>query len=197
MKPHSDPSAKPSVGEVTVSQAEYQALKQQAAQAAEYLDKWQRAVADLDNLRKRSEKERAEQIKWANESLLLGLLPVIDSFDRALESLKAVKDGDPTADGVRLIHRQLHDWLAEEQLTRIKTQGERFDPHLHEAVGDVETTAQPEQTIVEEIQSGYTLRGKLLRHAIVKVAKKPQTPAKSSPKIPGMGNFNLGDFPGP
>ena len=197
MKPHSDPAAKPSAGDVTVSQAEYEELKKQAAQAAEYLDKWQRAVADLDNLRKRSEKERAEQIKWANESLLLGLLPVIDSFDRALESLKAVKDGDPTADGVRLIHRQLHDWLAEEQLTRIKTKGERFDPHLHEAAGDVETAAHPEQTIVEEIQSGYTLRGKVLRHAIVKVAKKPSVASAPKSKIPGLGNFDLGDFPGP
>lgn len=190
MKPHSEPQA----GQAHLNPAEYEALKKQAA---DYLDKWQRAAADLDNLRKRSEKERADQIKWANESLLLGLLPIIDSFDRALESVKAVKDGDPTAAGVKLIHRQLHDWLAQEQLVRIKTVGERFDPHLHEAAGDVETSAQPEQTIVEEIQSGYTLRGKLLRHAMVKVAKQPQTQTKPAPKIPGVGNFNLGDFPGP
>lgn len=138
------------------------------AQADEYLDGWKRAKADLINYKKDEAKRFEDIIKFAAQELVRELVPVLDSFDLALESLGA----EPKVEkGVYLIRAQLEDALKKHGLEKITVvAGEHFDPALHEAVAAVEST-QASGTVVEEVDHGYTLSGKLIRPARVKVAK--------------------------
>jgi molecular chaperone GrpE len=128
-----------------------------------------RLRADYDNLRKRTERERQEFERHANFSLVGALLPVIDNLERAL----AADTGDepqPLREGLVMIHRQLLEQLRAEGLTPIDTIGQGFDPNLHDAVATDPTSAEPANTIVEEMQKGYLFRGRVLRPAMVTVS---------------------------
>lgn len=130
-----------------------------------------RLQADFDNFRKRNRKELQEGITRANEDLISQLLPVLDNLDRA----SAARDNasiDSLRDGLELVHRQFLDILAKEGLSPIKAVGETFDPNIHEAVM-VEEADEPEMDnqIIQELQKGYSFRERLLRAAVVKVAK--------------------------
>jgi molecular chaperone GrpE len=142
-------------------------------QNAELTDQLLRRRADLENLRKRVERERQEVQVRAAMDAAASALPVLDGLERALA-------GDQSAAsefhaGVELIARQLRETLIKSGLEPIEALGRKFDPHIHEAVERVETTEHEDQTVVEEWQRGYRFRGRLLRPAMVKVAVRPES----------------------
>ena len=141
-------------------------------EAMDYKDKYLRAVAEYDNLRKRFAKEKIELLQFGNTGIILELLPIIDDFDRAHEAAKQHKQGEVFSKGVEMILSQLHKLLKDNGVEKIKTVGEKFDPNIHEAVGAEETDKYPEDAVIEEVAPGYTLNGRLLRAAKVKIARK-------------------------
>jgi molecular chaperone GrpE len=150
------------------------ALAAKEAEAAANWDRYVRERADLENYRKRVQKEKEELLKYGNESLILEILPVIDSMERALahaceESQAAV------IEGVRLTHAMLLGTLKKFGVTPIETdRGTPFDPAFHQAMGQVECGEQEANTIVEVYQKGYLLNERLLRPAMVSVASAPK-----------------------
>lgn len=130
-----------------------------------------RMAADFENARKRQATERDELTKFAAERVMLNLLPVIDNFDRALQAARSATDVATVTQGVDMIYRQLQDLLTKTGVAPIEATGHPFDPNLHEAVQRVPADDnQPDNTVVEEFQRGYLLNGKVIRHALVKVA---------------------------
>ena len=130
-------------------------------------DLYVRTRADFDNFRKRVERERAEERARAAASLMQEILPVMDNLERALAS---APEGDPLREGVVLIHRQLSEALGRAGLEPIAAQGEPFDPLYHDAVAAEPTDACEPNTVLEVIQKGYKLSGRVLRPAIVRVS---------------------------
>lgn len=157
-----------------ISLADFEKLKAQAAKADEHWNQLLRVSADFDNFKKRAARERLEAVKFANESLLERLIPVIDNFEMAL---LAANDPKATADalktGVTMIHGQLRSTLMEAGLEEINAAGQLFDPNLHEAVSQQETGEVPEGHVAQQIRKGYKLRDRLVRPASVIVAKAP------------------------
>ena len=148
-----------------------QQLEQLKAEAQQLAEERLRMLADLDNTKKRLQREREEFARFAAESTIRQLLPILDSLDQALVAVDKQTDANAIITGVHLIHRQLLGVLQKEGVKRIPTVGEAFDPHRHEAVGHVEAgDGVAENTIVEELQVGYTMHDKVLRPALVKVA---------------------------
>ncbi|OAT82302.1 nucleotide exchange factor GrpE [Desulfotomaculum copahuensis] len=144
-------------------------LAEQAARAEDYYQRLVRLQADFENYRKRTQREREEFFKFAGEQVVTALLPVLDNLERAL----AAKDQDPAGvvAGVEMIHRQLQDVLAKEGLSPLKAVGEQFDPALHEAVMQEESTTACDNTVLEEFCRGYCFKDRLIRPAMVKVAR--------------------------
>ena len=150
-------------------------LKTAAAKSADHYDRYLRTVADFENFKKRAARERQDAIKFANESMLQKLIPVIDNFDMALlaanQSPEAAAGSLKT--GVNMIYSQFKAALSEFGLDEIEATGQKFDPNLHEAISEKETTDAPEGQIVQQLRKGYRLRERLIRPATVIVAKKP------------------------
>jgi len=140
---------------------------------AELYQRLLRKQAELENFRKRAQREKEESRQYAAEHLIRDLLPVLDGFERALKQ-RAPGVSEPFYQGMELIYRQLSEVLAREGLEAMETRGQLFDPHYHQAVETVEEPGRRDQEIVEELQRGYKLKHRLLRPAIVKVAVKPK-----------------------
>jgi len=140
------------------------------AKAEDHYGQLQRLQADFDNYRKRTQKEKAELIKYASERLVADLLPVLDNFDRAVSAAKVNPDFTSFSQGVEMILRQMQTALSKEGLKAMDTVGQPFDPNLHEAVLRVASEEHPENTVVEELQKGYYLKEKVLRPCMVKVS---------------------------
>ena len=130
-------------------------------------DRYMRTLADFENFRKRSEREKTDFFRYALAGTIKDLLPILDNFDRALEH---ASEGDEFHKGVSLIYKQLFDVLQKHGLKPIEESGVRFDPNLHEAVVREEDTSVPSHTVVGILQKGYFLDDRLLRPALVKVA---------------------------
>jgi molecular chaperone GrpE len=130
-------------------------------------DRLARLQAEFDNFRKRQAKENQDFRDYALNNAILGLLPIVDSFDRALRA----PDGAEFRKGVDLINRQLHDALTKLGVEPIEAAGQPFDPNLHQAVQTVESNDVPKNHVVDELQRGYKLKDRLLRPAMVTVAK--------------------------
>ena len=138
---------------------------------AELNERIVRLTADFDNFRKRAQREKDEARQFANQGLLEKLLPVLDNFEMALT---AVKDADPSLrDGVQMILDQLLSVLKESGVEPVDAMGQPFDPNLHEALSQEETTEVEEGTVVQQVQRGYKLNDRLVRPARVVVAKAP------------------------
>ncbi|WP_299032207.1 nucleotide exchange factor GrpE [uncultured Anaerococcus sp.] len=134
----------------------------------EYVEKYQRLMADFANYKQREEKSKADFKKFASSSLIEKLLPVLDNFDRALKD----KDPeDPFVKGVIMTRDELLKTLKNEGLEEILSDGEKFDHNLHHAVMTEESDSVEQDYIIETFQKGYTLNGKILRPAMVKVSK--------------------------
>jgi molecular chaperone GrpE len=158
-------------GEPQVSAQAVQAdLEKAQAQAAEYLDGWQRARAEFANYKKRVEAEREEVRRASNEALLLKLLPVVDDFERAFQKIPQEVADSPWVSGINMILRKLQAILESQGVAPIQAAGRPFDPQQHEAVLMEETAEHPDGTVVAELQRGYRLGERVLRPAQVKVA---------------------------
>ena len=139
---------------------------------AELNERIVRLTADFDNFRKRAQREKDEARQFANQGLLEKLLPVLDNFEMALT---AVKDADPSVrDGVQMILDQLLGVLKESGVEPVDAMGQPFDPNLHEALSQEETSEVEEGTVVQQVQRGYKLNDRLVRPARVVVAKAPR-----------------------
>jgi len=134
------------------------------------LDRLARAQAEFDNARKRASKEQQDYRDYAVADAVKALLPVMDSFERALQ---VKSDASDLRSGVELIYKQLQSALARLSVNPIASKGEPFDPHYHEAVEMVETSDAPDHQVIEELQRGYKFKDRLLRPAMVKVARNP------------------------
>jgi molecular chaperone GrpE len=133
-------------------------------------DAFLRARADYQNFKRRAEDERESIRSLIASDLLKNLLPVVDNFERALAAATQTQDYDKLISGVNAVYRQLQDFLAKEGVETIEAVNQPFDPNLHDAVMRDETSDQPDNTVVEELQKGYALRGRVLRPTMVKVA---------------------------
>jgi molecular chaperone GrpE len=140
------------------------------AEKAEYKDRMLRTLADFDNFRRRAERDRSEYVQFAAMEIVRDLLPVLDDFQRAL---KVETPDAEYAKGVELIYQRLFEILKKAGLEPIDAAGKPFDPNRQQAVDRVHTDEFEDQTVLEEYQSGYNFKGKLLRPAMVKVAVRP------------------------
>ena len=146
--------------------AELEKLK---AEKDELMQTLIRRQADFENFRKRTERDRFEEARRGVERLVTDLIPVLDAFDLALQS-HADQAFEEYRKGVTLIRKQLSDTLARHGVQRIEATGQRFDPHLHEAVERIESEEYPDGSIVAVFQDGYQFNGRVLRPALVRVA---------------------------
>ncbi|MDQ3553234.1 MAG: nucleotide exchange factor GrpE [Chloroflexota bacterium] len=145
-------------------------------EAADNKAGWTRTAADFQNYRRRTEQERLDSLGLANESLLRKVLVVADDFDRAMSQMPPDLERLGWIEGVWAIDRKLRALLDSEGLTPIEADGQPFDPHQHEAVAQEETSAVADGTVVAELQRGYRLRDRVLRPAMVVVARNAETP---------------------
>jgi molecular chaperone GrpE len=159
----------------TVMAEQLKELKERAAKADENWERLVRTTADFDNFRKRAAREKQEAIKYANESLLQKLVPVLEHLDMALAAAQAAgpQPGQSLQAGVSMISQQLKNVLAESGLEELEALGKPFDPNLHEALSQQETRDVPEGQVVQQLRKGYKFRDRLLRPASVVVAKQP------------------------
>ena len=167
---------KPDAVKVEPQKIKIDALKAQENQSAADAkktaeDKYLRLYAEFDNFRKRTEAEKTEHAKYAAGKFIEAVLPVLDSFERSQKALDAdAAASDEVKKGFALIHRQLEDVLQKFGVTKMAAIGQLFDPRWHEAVLQKESD-QPAQTVLEELQTGYVMHDKVLRPAMVVVAK--------------------------
>ena len=155
-------------------ESELAAIRQEAG---ENLAGWQRATADFQNFKRRTEQEREHLLGLANESLLRKVLSVVDDFDRAVEALPRELRAVSWVEGIAAIDRKLRVLLESEGVTPIEAAGRPFDPREHEALTHEETTQAPDETVIGEIQRGYRIRDRVLRPSLVSVAKNPGSDA--------------------
>ncbi len=155
-------------------------LEKQTAKAAELQDKLARTLAEWDNSRKRLAKEKEDAIRFANESLLETLIPVVDNFELGMMAAATAADAKSIAVGLQMVLGQMQNFLRESGLEPIDAAGKPFDPHRHEAVGHAPSETVAEGTVLSQTRKGYLLKGKLIRPAMVTVSQgKPQKDEKN------------------
>jgi molecular chaperone GrpE len=145
-----------------------QKLAEAEAKAVENLDGWQRAVAEFQNYKKRMDRDREAEKAWMKGELVRKVLPVLDDLERALLNRPA---GDPWANGIELITRKLQSILEAEGIERIEAQGKAFDPNYHEAISYEPSAGVESGSVIAIIQNGYMLGDRVVRPALVRVAK--------------------------
>ncbi len=147
-------------------------LQEAEKKAAENYDKYMRTAAELDNYRKRAVREKTDAIQYGNETLLRDILPLVDGMDRALEHACNSDDFEAFKKGLEMIKGQLLGCLQKHGVEMIDTKGKEFDPHVHEAMMQVESSEHEDSKVVDEFERGYLLNGRLLRPAKVSVCKR-------------------------
>jgi molecular chaperone GrpE len=163
------PSGRPGQSAQAAADSDVEKLK---AERDTLLDRLARLQAEFENARKRAVREQQDFRDFATSDAIKALLPVVDSFERALQA-RTTQLGELRA-GVELIYKQLQDALTKLGVRPVPAKGETFDPHVHEAIEMVETTDLPDHQVIDELQRGYKLRDRLLRPAMVRVAKDPR-----------------------
>jgi molecular chaperone GrpE len=148
-------------------------LQKMKAERDTLLDRLARLQAEFENARKRAVREQQDYREYALSDTVKSLLPILDSFDRALQA-STTDDGDLRS-GIELIYKQLQDTLVKLGLRPIPARGEPFDPHLHEAIEMVDTDEVEDHHVLEELQRGYKLKDRLLRPAMVRVARNSRS----------------------
>lgn len=141
-----------------------------ATELADFKDKFMRTAAELENMRRRFEKEKADLLKYGQEKLFLDFLPALDSLDRALpDSTEVESSVDDYLKGMRIIKRQILEVFKKHGLEQLEVKGLPFDPNLHQAIQRVESADVKDEIVSEEFAKGYLLNGRLLRAAMVSV----------------------------
>ncbi len=155
--------------------AEQDPLEAAEREAAENRDRWMRAVADLENYKKRTIQERSALLKYKNEDLLRDLLAVTDNIQRAVDFCSKEGRSDPVVEGICMISDMLQDLLKKYGVTEIEALGQPFDPNFHEAIAKVASKDQAPNTVIEVVEKGYKYQDRLLRAAkvIVGAAEEP------------------------
>lgn len=156
---------------IEVKESDMQALKDELS---DYKDKYVRLFAEFDNVRKRTEREKAEFVKYANENLIVEFLGILDNLDRSVDSAKD-RHEDYTAflKGVELVMAQIYEMLKKNHVEPIEALNQKFDPNCHEVLMQEETADVEEGMILEEFQRGYKIDKKVIRTSKVKLAKNP------------------------
>ena len=171
------PDADPTAPDEAPEPSEVERLTEDLAAAREEVqrleDQFLRQAAETENYRKRVAREKQDAIRYANESLVRDLLPVIDDLERAVEHGLTDDNGQSLLDGVALVHRSCLEALQKHGVTQVTAKGEPFDPEKHEAFAQVETAEHDANTVVDEVHRGYYLNDRLLRPSLVSVAKTP------------------------
>jgi molecular chaperone GrpE len=157
-----------------VAEPDLEALKRQLEDKQ---DRLLRALAETENVRRRAQRDREDYVRYANESLLRDLIPVLDNFDRALAAARAAGESGTVVSGIELIQRELQRVLEKAGVTRYSAVGERFDPTRHEAIARVVSAEATPGTVLHETAPGYSLHGRILRPALVGVATAPDEDA--------------------
>jgi len=163
----------PYVGEESAASKEelVKELEKTKEEAAENYDKYLRTSAELENYKRRAIKERADAINYGNERLIKDILPIVDGLERALDHACNSEDFDAFVEGLRLIYDKLLVSLEKHGVERIDAAGKDFDPNFHEAMLQVETEEYENNKIVEELEKGYLLNGRLLRPVKAAISK--------------------------
>lgn len=164
--------------QVKLSLEEFEALKEKEKLAENYYDRLLRLQAEFENYKKRIAREKQEFVKFANEELIVEILPVVDSLERALDGAHNSPNASSIREGVELIRKQLLQTLKKFGVERIESIGKQFDPHQHEVIMQVESEEYPEGTVIEELQKGYMLNQRLIRPAVVKISTGKSKPAE-------------------
>ncbi len=154
--------------DIAKMQQELETARSENAAAA---DMMLRLAAEMDNYKKRVMKERESLIKYGSQGMLQELLPMLDNFQRAIESANKSKDFDSFLEGVEMIFKQMCEALGRKGVSPIDAVGETFDPNIHEAVTQVTSEEYPENIVAEELQKGYMLHDRVVRPAMVAVSK--------------------------
>jgi molecular chaperone GrpE len=147
-------------------------LQEAENRAAENYDKYVRAMAELDNYKKRILREKTEAIRYGNENLLREILPLTDNMERALEHACSSDDFEAFKEGLRMLQEQFLSCLQKHGVEKIETVGKDFDPNVHEAMLQVESDEHGDSKVVDEFEKGYLLNGRLLRPAKVSVCRR-------------------------
>ena len=145
--------------------------KEENAELLQLKDKYLRTLAEYENFRKRSEKEKAQMFELGAKSIIEQLLPVVDNFERALEHIPEEEKDNSFAKGVEGIYKQIQKMFSDCDIQAIEAVGQKFDPALHNAVMTEEEGDAEEDTVTADLQKGYTYRGNVVRHSMVKVKK--------------------------
>ncbi|WP_315576244.1 nucleotide exchange factor GrpE [Oribacterium parvum] len=145
--------------------------KEENAELVQLKDKYLRTLAEYENFRKRSEKEKAQMFELGAKSIIEQLLPVVDNFERALEHIPEEEKENSFAKGVEGIYKQIQKMFSDCDIQAIEAVGQKFDPALHNAVMTEEEGDAEEDTVTADLQKGYTYRGNVVRHSMVKVKK--------------------------
>lgn len=146
-------------------------LQRKTKESEDYLNTLKRTQADFENFIKRTEKERKDIMAQASEQLILKLLPLLDQFDCAIGAMKKQGVGEAVVQGVELLHKNFRKVLQDEGVRPIESIGKKADPFLHEIVLSEERDGVEDGIVLEELQKGYTLKGKVIRCSKIKVAK--------------------------
>ena len=160
----------------TVSEDDLMArLQEKEKEAADNYDKYVRAVAELENYKKRAAREKNDSIKYGNENIIKDILPLVDNLDRALQHAGNSGDFEAFKKGLKMLQDQLLCTLEKHGVQKVECDDKDFDPNVHEAMFQVDSDVHDDNKIVEELERGYILNGRLLRPAKVSVCKRAKT----------------------
>lgn len=157
--------------EMTSAEAEEAALAQLQGDLERFRDLALRSQADFDNFRKRAAREKEDAVKYANSSILERLIPIIDNFELGLGAARTGNDASSILSGMDMVAKQLTDFLADCGVQPVEAVGQKFDPHLHEAIAQEASAEVKEGHVVRQLRKGYKLKDRLLRPANVVVSK--------------------------
>jgi molecular chaperone GrpE len=149
-------------------------LQSKEQESKENYERYLRQVAEVDNFKKRVNREKEDAIRYANENLIKDILPVMDNLERAIAHAQGGGNGKPLVEGVEMVLRGLLDVFSKHGVAQVPAVGEIFDPGKHEAMAQVESSQYQPNTVINEHHRGYLLRDRLLRPALVTIAKAPQ-----------------------
>lgn len=156
---------------VESSQSAEEGSSEENPELLQLKDKYLRTLAEYENFRKRSEKEKAQMFELGAKSIIEALLPVVDNFERALSHVQEEEKDSPFVKGIEGIYKQIQKMFADCNIQEIEALGKKFDSALHNAVMTEEEGDAEEDTITQDLQKGYTYRGNVVRHSMVKVKK--------------------------